>query len=136
LWKFVDSTPLIEISIENTLLKETYPGVERGVMAVLDTGYTGFLFVPRKLFKKLRLDELKAKKIEATMADGSHTIFVGALGSITVPELGVKMDGVIETTDGATEILIGMEGVRRLLIELDYCRKQLTAQDCSRIAMS
>ena len=100
-------------------------------MAVLDTGYSGFLFVPEILFRKLRLHDLTIKKVKAGLADGSSTELTGSFGSIRFPSLDLQLDGLIETTKGAAEILIGMEGVRRLLIELDCCRRELTVQDCS-----
>ena len=101
-------------------------------MAVLDTGYSGFLFVPEKIFKKLRLHDLEVKKARATLADGSSSELTGSFGSIGFPSLNLQLDGLIETTDGAAEILIGMEGVRNLFIDLDCCRRRLTAQDCSK----
>ena len=122
---------MIEVSIQNVLLGETYPRSGRGVMAVLDTGYSGFLFVPETLFEKLRLHDLTIKKVKAGLADGSSTELTGSFGSIRFPSLNLQLDGLIETTKGAAEILIGMEGVRRLLIELDCCRRELAVQDCS-----
>jgi clan AA aspartic protease len=130
-WKFFDSTPVIEISIENTLLGKIYPANGRGVMAVLDTDYTGFVFIPKKLFARLHLDELKVTKVEAALADGSSIELTSALGAIKFPAANLKLDGVIETSEGATEILVGMEGIRRLFVELDCCRKRLSIEECS-----
>ena len=130
-WKFIDSTPVIEIAIENTLLGKIHPVNGRGVIAVLDTGYTGFLFVPMKLFKLLHLNDLKLRKAEARLADGSSIELTRALGSVKFPAINLKLDGTIETSEGATEILVGMEGIRRLVVELDCCGKQLNIQECS-----
>ena len=130
-WKFIDSTPVVEITIENTLLGKTHPARGRGVMAVLDTGYSGFVFVPMKLFKRLHLNDLRVKKAEAALADGSLIELTRALGSVKFPTVNLKLDGMIETSEGAREILIGMEGIRRLFVELDCCRSQLSIQECS-----
>jgi clan AA aspartic protease len=131
LWKFVDFTPVIEISIENTLLGKVYPKKGRGVMAVLDTGYSGFLFIPKNLFEKLHLSDLKTTKTEAILADGSSIQLNGAFGSISYPDVGLKVDGLIETSKDAEEILVGMQGIRRLFLEFDCCREQLQVQECS-----
>jgi clan AA aspartic protease len=130
-WKFIDSTPVVEIAIENTLLGKTHPANGRGVMAVLDTGYTGFVFVPMKLFKRLHLNDLRVGKAEAILADGSSIELTRAFGSIKFPAFDLKLDGTIETSEGAKEILVGMEGMRRLFVELDCCGKQLNIQECS-----
>jgi clan AA aspartic protease len=131
LWKFIDFTPVIEISIENTLLGEVYPSKGRGVMAVLDTGYSGFLYIPKNLFEKLHLSDLKAMKSEAVLADGSSVQLTGAFGSVNYLRVGLKVDGLIETSDDAEEILVGMQGIRGLFLELDCCRERLRAQECS-----
>jgi clan AA aspartic protease len=131
LWKFVGFTPVIEISIENTLLGKVYPRKGTGLMAVLDTGYSGFLFVPKNLFEKLHLHELKMTKTKAALADGSSVQLTGAFGSVSYPVLGLKIDGLIETSEDAQEILLGMQGIRRLFLELDCCKEQLRAQECS-----
>jgi len=129
-WKFIDSTPVVEIAIENTLLGKAHPANGRGVMAVLDTGYTGFVFVPMKLFKLLHFNDLKLRKAEARLAGGSSIELTRALGSVTFPAINLKLDGAIETSEGATEILVGMEGIRRLVVELDGCGKLLNIQEC------
>lgn len=122
---------MIEISIENPLLEKIYPGKGDGVMAILDTGYSGFLFIPKKLFGRLRLSDLKPTIAEASLADGSSLRLTGAFGSIEFPSLGLEIDGLIETSEGAEEILLGMKGVRCLLLEIDCCLGRVEAQDCS-----
>jgi clan AA aspartic protease len=129
--KFIESTAVIEITIENTLLGKTHPTGDRGVMAVLDTGYTGFLFIPKRLFERLHFNDLRVGKAEALLADGSLIELTRALGSIKFPPLDLKIDGIIETSEHASEILVGMEGIRRLIVELDCCRKRLNIQQCS-----
>jgi clan AA aspartic protease len=129
-WNFIDSTPVVEVAIENTLLGKTHPANGRGIMAVLDTGYSGFVFVPMKLFRQLRFNDLRVRKAEAILADGSSIELTRALGSLKFPAVNLKLDGTVETSDGATEILVGMEGIRRLVVELDCCGKQLNIEEC------
>jgi len=123
---------VIEVSIKNALLGGTFPENGLGALAVLDTGYTGFLFVPEKIFRKLGLHKLKPTKTTAEMANGSSNELIGSYGSVSFPSLeNVSVDGLIETSEGASEILIGMDGIRNLMIELDCCREFLSVQDCS-----
>jgi predicted aspartyl protease len=130
LWDFVNDTPVVEISIRNTLLGE--PSQDRTFLAILDTGYSGFPYVPEWLFRKLRFNRLGTKSARATLADGRSFDLLGSFGSISFPSMeNMTVDGFVETSKGAGEILIGMEGVRRLVFELNCCQKTLTAENCS-----
>ncbi len=131
LWKFIDSSPAIEISIRNPFLEQSFPtSASRGILAILDTGYDGFLLLPERLFKKLSFHEMHNEKVKASLADGKTTILTGAYGSIVFPSLDFRLSGLIETGKGETEILLGMEGIRNLLVELDCCKQTLKAEKC------
>lgn len=108
----------------------TYP--ERGgtVLAILDTGYTGFLYVPKEIFNRIKLDELKAKKLLGYIADGKSVKLWGALGTVSFPALELDRDGFIETSEGESEILIGMDGIRNLVTEIDCCERLVSIQLC------
>ena len=68
----------------------------------------------------------------ATLADGTRLKLSSAFGSLTIPSLhNLIVDGIIETSKGAREILIGMRAIRSLLLELNCCRDTLEAEDCS-----
>ena len=129
MWNFLGSSPAIEVRMRNTLLGETYPR-NGGVMAVLDTGYSGFLLLPTKIFRALRLDELMSRKSVAWLADGMKIEMKGAVGSIEIPGLGRTLDGMVQTLEGASEILIGMDGIRGLFVQLDCCNRKLYAESC------
>lgn len=133
MWRFVDRTPVIPISIRNPLLEQIYPESKDGtILAVLDTGYSGFLYVPTHIFRKLGFHKLKNKSVSATLADGSTLKLTASYGSICIPSLqNLTVEGMVETSKNAEEILIGMGGIRNLLLELDCCRETLNAENCS-----
>ncbi|MHB1868864.1 MAG: hypothetical protein ACYCPP_07955 [Nitrososphaerales archaeon] len=136
--QFVDSTPVIEISIQNPFLQQFYPSTiekgretKAGIMAVLDTGYDGFLMLPGRLFRKLAFHKLGTQRTKASLANGKWIDLIGAFGTVSFPSLnGLMVNGRIETGKGQSEILIGMDGIRSLLIELDCCKETLKAQKC------
>ena len=129
MWNYVDNTAVMEISIKNTLVQES--SHDRIFLAVLDTGYSGFLYIPERLFRKLGFDKLRTKKLKATLADGGSFGLSGAYGSISFPSLeNLTVDGIVETSKGAREILIGMEGIRSLALELNCCRQTLNVASC------
>lgn len=129
MWPFVDGIPVLEISIRNPLIDEVDSG--ETFVATLDTGYSGFLFIPERQFRDLGFSKLKTKSATATLADGSTLHMKSSFGSIVFPSLqGLTLDGLVETSKGASEILIGMEGIRLLSLKLDCCRKTVTAEEC------
>ena len=138
-WQFVDSTPVIEISIRNPFLQQTFPSTNEtgketkiGIMAVLDRGYDGFVMLPERLFRKLEFHKLRTQRTKASLANGSSIDLMSAFGSVTFPSLNdLVVNGLIETGKGQSEILIGMDGIRNLLIELDCCKQNLKAQECN-----
>lgn len=100
-------------------------------MAVVDTGFSGFLFVPPRMFDRLGLGALRPKKGAAVLADGSRIEIRGAYGTVEYPQLAVTADGLVETSEGASEILVGMDGIRQLSLRMDCCSETLEAERCS-----
>jgi hypothetical protein len=57
-WRITDDILLVPIRLSNPLLETEYP--EDGfMMAVLDTGYTGFILVPPVIFRALKLNVIE-----------------------------------------------------------------------------
>jgi clan AA aspartic protease len=133
LWQFVDGTPVIPISVNNTLLDLRYPQEQDAtVLAILDTGYSGFLYIPQRLFDRLGFPELRTKSAKATLADGTTLKLTSAYGSLSIPSLHrLTVEGIIETSKGAQEILIGMRAIRSLIVELNCCGGTTDAEECS-----
>ncbi len=125
----VDGTPVIEIVIENPLLKRTYP--EKGaVIAVVDTGFEGFLLIPEDIFNYLGFDQLKTFKRNLILPNGEAIISEGFYGKITLTKIDQSLEGYIETVKNLTEIVIGIQAIKNLKLTLDYCTNTLTIQRC------
>lgn len=129
MWDFLESSPVIPITVVNTLANPAHPP-ERSLMAVVDTGYSGFLLLPRKTFRELSFDDLRKESSHAQMADGSVVELSSSYGSIRFQDVGEELDGLVQTCEGADEILIGMDGLRALAITVDGCAKKCYARPC------
>jgi clan AA aspartic protease len=119
----------MRIVIENPLLGKLYP-TEGAVVAVIDTGYEGFLGVPGGIFQSLSLSELKLQKRTLLFANGSHLTAEGAYSTVRLPEMSVSVDGFVETYAGLNEILLGAEALANFRIMLNYCSKRIKLEKC------
>jgi clan AA aspartic protease len=128
-WEFLESSPVIPITVANTLAAPSHPP-ERSVVAVVDTGYSGFLLLPEAIFEALGFKDLRADPSRARLANGSFVEMSSAYGTIRFRDLGAEADGRIQTCEGLEEILIGMDGLRRLAITVDCCTKMCYARPC------
>lgn len=128
-WSFADETLLVPIELSNPFLDTHYPP-DGSVMAVLDTGFTGFLLVPNRIFSELRLDELKPIVTTGQLADGTSIQLRGAYGSLRISELDFMHEGLIETTPSIGEIILGIRGMKRLRTLVDGCRRLLVMERC------
>jgi clan AA aspartic protease len=128
-WSFADETLLVPIELSNPFLDTHYPP-DGSVMAVLDTGFTGFLLVPNRIFSDLRLDELKPIVTTGQLADGTSIQLRGAYGSFRISELDFMGEGLIETTPSIGEIILGIRGMKRLRTLVDGCRRLLVMERC------
>lgn len=128
-WSFADETLLVPIELSNPFLDAHYPP-DGSVMAVLDTGFTGFLLVPNRIFSELRLDELKPIVTTGQLADGTSIQLRGAYGSLRISELDFMAEGLIETTPSMGEIILGIRGMKRLRTLVDGCRRLLVMERC------
>ncbi len=78
------------------------------VMAVLDTGFTGFLLVPFDTFKALKLDELKLRRVKGELANGTSIPLQAAYGVLEILEIPFEDEGLIESNPHIRETLLGM----------------------------
>ena len=114
----------------NSLLGTAYP--ERGdVLGILDTGYTGFILLPEATFDQLRLSELDIKKTPALSADGREVELLGAYGTVAFSEAGILVDGLVQTCEGASELLVGTDALRRIRVIMDFCREDVKIMPCT-----
>ncbi|MEM2236968.1 MAG: clan AA aspartic protease [Candidatus Caldarchaeum sp.] len=126
---FINSTPIIQLFLENPLLAKRYP-VEGYVAAVVDTGYEGFLAVPNKIFHGLALDRLHQERRTVMLANGVLLTSTGTYATIHLLNPDLKLDGFVETYPGLDEILVGTEMLTNLRIILDYCTKRMRLAKC------
>ena len=121
---------MLRIIIRNPFYNKSYP--DRGsILAVLDTGYEGFLAIPRDLFKKLALDKLKTEKRTLLLSNGSLLTSEGAYGRLETVDPNFRLDGFIETYDGLDEIILGVNTLTNFKLILDYCLRKLKIERCA-----
>jgi clan AA aspartic protease len=128
-WSFSDESLLVPIRITNPFLDAQYPN-SGAVMAVLDTGFTGFLLVPYEVFRALKFDELKPRRMKGELADGTSIDLQAAYGILEIPEIHFEDEGLIESNPHIRETLVGIRGVKKLRTVIDGCRRTITTNKC------
>ncbi len=120
--------PFLEISIENPFNGKIYPE-EGKVLAIVDTGYEGFLMIPEDIFKfkLLRFDELSLEERRLLLPGGNFIISRGTYGIVRVGDF--MCEGFIETSK-VDELILGIDFLSNFRITLDYCIKQLEIHKC------
>ena len=126
---FVGLVPAVRIRLSNLPLKAEYPS-DASVEAVVDTGYEGFIAVPREVFAALRLDEMVAGQRTVEVADGRKVRSRVAYATVAVEGADREIDGAVETMDGLTEILIGARLLSEFRLMLDYCLGVVSVIPC------
>lgn len=129
MWEFLESSPIMPITVVNTLSSATRP-TERSMLAVVDTGYSGFLLLPRSTFRELGFDDLRKDSSRARLANGATVELFSAYGTIRFQDLGMEIDGKVQTCEGAEEVLIGIDGIHVLAFTIDGCAKMCYARGC------
>lgn len=128
-WPFLDYTPAVSLRIRNYALDITYPR-DGETHAIVDTGYEGFLLLPRSVFNESGLGELKLQSRRLLAADGKRFSTRGAYGAVELPALGTEIEGFIECTPTFNEILLGMQGLQGLVFEADTCINETRLRLC------
>ncbi len=120
------NTPFIEISIENPFNGKVYPE-DGAVLAVVDTGYEGFLMLPIDTFQDLGFEELSLESRRLLLPNSSYIVSHGTYGIVRIGEF--KFEGFIETSN-VDEIIAGIDLLSNLRLVLDYCTKRLEIHKC------
>jgi clan AA aspartic protease len=100
------------------------------VLAVIDTGYEGFLAVPLDIFEQLHLNTLQHQTRSLVLGNGAIVASRGVYATLEMPYLPIKLSGFIETYDGLEEIILGVEALSRFKVTLDYCSKKINLRIC------
>ena len=125
----VDSSAYLDVIIENPFFNTRYPE-EGGVMALIDTGYEGFMAVPVDIFKKLGLHELYTYRLKIVLPTGDVIESEAAYATVHVVAAKTSVDGLIETFKNLREILIGQELLSNFRLVLDFCRGSASVDTC------
>ena len=126
---FIESTPTLEVTLENPLLGRRYP-TEGTAVAVVDTGFGGFLAVPEEVFNVLGLGEQEPLRRTVVLADASRTSSRGTFARLSIGQARASVEGRFETWRGLDEILIGSEALEPFRLDLDYCLRRMTIVTC------
>lgn len=121
----------MEIIIRNPIMNKIFPS-EGEVVAVLDTGFEGFLLVPEEIFRELSLSQLTTDQRRLILANGLSTESVGTFGEVIIPGVGLQFEGFIEAIKGVEEIVVGSELMENLRIILDYCVRRVEIIGCKK----
>jgi clan AA aspartic protease len=126
---FVGLAPAVRLRIRNLPFSVSYPS--RGsVEAIVDTGYEGFLLVPRRVFDALSLDEMMTQARTVEVADGRRVRSRVAYGTVELEGAKHETDGPIETIEGLTEVLVGTRLLSEYRVTLDYCLRVASIKPC------
>ena len=119
----------MRVKVCNLLLKMEYPK-GGSLEAVVDTGYGGFLAVPRDIFDALNFHKMLTRPRKVEVADGRVVESVVAYGTVKLEEAAREVDGPIETMDGLTEVLVGTHLLADFRMTLDYCLRVASIRPC------
>ena len=104
------------------------PGIE--LTGIIDTGFTGFLQLP--LAKAIELALPLEGTTTVTLADGSTAAKLLATGKVEFD--GAQQDGTVIVEFGSSEILIGMDFLRRFGRALVVSRTAVLLIDEGRVS--
>lgn len=126
----VDGTPYVRLAIVNPFLDRRYPE-EGSVLAVLDTGYEGFVAVPGDAFQLLGFSEMRTHDSSIILPSGAVVRTQYAYGVVLLEDLRIEEEGAIETFEGLAEVVVGQGLLRRFRAVLDYCRGLVELEPCA-----
>ncbi|MEM2821833.1 MAG: clan AA aspartic protease [Thermoproteota archaeon] len=120
---------MLEIIIKNPIMDKSFPG-EGTVIAILDTGFEGFLLIPEEIFKELSFDQFSTEQRQLILANSLLVQSTGTFGEVVIPAFRNQFSGFIETIRGVEEIVAGAELMKNLRIDLDYCTRRIEVAGC------
>ena len=122
-------TPVVRLKLENVFLEKSYPG-SGSMEGTIDTGYQGFVAVPRNVFDALGLGELRTVRRVVELSDGRKLESLVASATAEVVGTGAQVDGPVEMVPGLSEVLVGTKFLSRFKLTLDYCLRISSLERC------
>ncbi|MDG6964797.1 MAG: clan AA aspartic protease [Nitrososphaerota archaeon] len=126
---FLDSTPALEVAVENVIGGRRYP-IAGESLATVDTGYAGFMGMPSDAFEELGFRELELDKRALVFANGERTESEGSYARLRIKESGDSVYGFVETWRGLDEVVMGTDALSSFKLEVDYCLGLVSIQRC------
>ena len=120
---------LVPVVFENLFTGARYPRSGE-LFATLDTGYTGFAVVPKKVYRELGLSLFEPLRSKARTADGRTLELKGVHALTRIPELGLSLEGLVETASGIEETLLGIQWLKQLRLHVDGCTAVAFLEGC------
>lgn len=127
---FLNLTPIVRVALGNPFSGVRYPSKE-SVVAIIDTGFEGFLAVPTDVFEHLKLDELQQQNRNLILANGDVVTSSGVYATLEMSHPPVKLNGFVETYNGLEEMILGVQALSRFKSTLDYCSMKISLQPCT-----
>ncbi len=121
---------LVPVIIRSPLTGGRYPNEKGEILAVLDTGYTGFVLVPEDVFEELGLNQLEPVRSVAKTADGREIELKGNYAVIELPDIRLGVEGLVETASNVEEILLGVEWLKEVDFVVDGCSGVVVIEAC------
>ena len=119
-------TPTMRVVLRNPLQKKEYP-LAGHLVAVVDTGYEGFVALPRDVFSSLFMG-LQVHKRMVMLANGTMVSSEGTYGAFRAEGIALEADGFVETYEGLDEVLLGVEALSHSSVLLDYCNRRVEVE--------
>jgi len=110
----------VPIVVSNPLSGRKYPE-EGEVLALIDTGFNGFLIVPEDVFGAVGAVVVDEANIVGACCEVRAKV---SPIRIIIGGLNLSIDGECLTYEGAREVVLGMEVLSKLRITFDGCRKE------------
>ncbi len=119
----------VPLIIANPFNGKTFPENGSNVLALIDSGFDGFILINKQTYYKLGLNQLKPREITIK----GICCVVKALKypiRLLLPDLNLSVDGEAIYYEKNPEILVGTEFLSNLKIKINGCKESITLDNC------
>ena len=119
----------IPLTLINPFNRKVFPYNEESVLALIDTGFDGFIVINRQVYKELEFENIKAQEI--TIRGICCEIEALKLPvRILLPDLNLSFDGEAIYYEKNKEIIVGTEFLSYLKTEINGCKELVSIDHC------